>query len=280
MGLAHRSIPALAQGASRARGSRFRRDVSPHDSDAGCRISTIGGGAKIQTRNGHEGVSPCRSSGEPAVGACRSQTPAFASGRACRHPDRRARNARIARLARRSRAPQNQASGGGLRLLNPCGRASAQVRASLAASKPDELEAEALVDARICAAAGEEGARGRRDALDRRFCGRAELPAACSFATRSCSRKRSGACFRRIAALPSAPATTSELERSEQRRLHRADFCIPRAEENVRRRLGRARSVKNAGVRCGRHVCVPFRLARGPGQLSDLCVATFRESGP
>jgi hypothetical protein len=38
-------------------------------------------------------------------------------------------------------------------LLNPCGRASARVLASLAASKHDELEAEALVDARICAAA-------------------------------------------------------------------------------------------------------------------------------
>jgi hypothetical protein len=62
---------------------------------------------------------------------------------------------RIGRPARRGEAPQNQASGGGLRLQNACAGASARVLAALAASKHEELEAEALDDAGIYVAAGE-----------------------------------------------------------------------------------------------------------------------------
>jgi hypothetical protein len=70
--------------------------------------------------------------------------------------------ARIERPARRGEAPQNQASGGGLRLQNACAGASARVLAALAASKHEELEAEALDDAGIYVAAGET----RNDVVD------------------------------------------------------------------------------------------------------------------
>jgi hypothetical protein len=79
-----------------------------------------------------------------------------ASGNSCLPlAEREASFARIGRPARRGEAPQNQASGGGLRLQNACAGASARVLAALAASKHEELEAEALDDAGIYVAAGE-----------------------------------------------------------------------------------------------------------------------------
>jgi hypothetical protein len=61
-------------------------------------------------------------------------------------------------------------------------------------------------------------ARGRCGARDRCCRGRAELRAACSFATRPCLRKRPRACLRRVAGVPSEPAITSASERARHSR--------------------------------------------------------------
>src|ERR1039458_10028060 len=76
------------------------------------------------------------------------------------------------------------------------------------------VEAEVADDLERAPACGELRSRGRSGsgARERRFCGRAEVRAACSFAARACVCKRPRARFRRVAAVPVAPAITESEE--------------------------------------------------------------------